>query len=260
MQLRNRTNVLFYYTADEPDGSENPSPTPASARFCRRTDQFTGSIPTAVYSTLVLNYQDYFSSEYAACAPVLMQDTYHIGINAACSVVLEQSHTSNQGDCGSDNCVEDFEDIRNRMEDFATPCEVPGWERSTTVWTVNQGFGGSGSRCVEFCYFGLMGIINKFDWSRPGIGRVSLRAQSSWWKRSVDPTTPDIRANASAFAPALPDLTPFLLSSPLSQLPVHLTRVVTSHWLDFGACASADGRTLVMGTNFEQFHSERHAR
>jgi hypothetical protein len=85
-------------------------------------------------------------------------------------------------DCGCDNCVGDFEDVRNRMDDFATRREVLGWERSTTVWTVPQGFGGPGSRCVEFCYFGLMGI--KFDWSRPGItvGRVSLRAQSSWWK------------------------------------------------------------------------------
>ena len=44
-----------------------------------------------------------------------------------------------------------------------------------------QDFGGTGSKCVEFCHFGLMGI--EFDWSRLGIGRrVSLRAQMSWWK------------------------------------------------------------------------------
>jgi hypothetical protein len=144
------------------------------------------------------------------------------------------------------------------MEDFATPCSVLGWERYTTVWTVNQGFGGPGSRCVEFCYFGFMGI--KFDWSRLGIGRVSLRAQSTWWKRSVDPTTPDIKANQcvrNCACAARPH--PFLaiLSSVSAGCP--FTRVVTSHRLEFGMCASADGRMLVMGTNFEQFHSECHA-
>ena len=31
MQLRNRTNVLLYYTANEPDGSEDPFSAPVSA-------------------------------------------------------------------------------------------------------------------------------------------------------------------------------------------------------------------------------------
>src|SRR6266581_7486625 len=36
-----------------------------------------------------------------------------------------------------------------------------------------------------------------------------------------DPTTPDIKASASAFASALPELTPFLLSSQLTQPTVN---------------------------------------
>lgn len=68
-----------------------------------------------------------------------------------------------------------------------------------------------------------------------------------------DPTTPDIKGNASALALALPDLTPFLLSSPLSQSPVHYTHVVTPHRLDFGVWASADGKTLIMGSNLNYF-------
>ncbi len=62
------------------------------------------------------------------------------------------------GDCGYDNCVGEFEDSRSRMGDFATRCKTLGWESSTTVWTVSQGFGG--------------------PWSRAGIDRVSLWAQS----------------------------------------------------------------------------------
>lgn len=57
-----------------------------------------------------------------------------------------------------------FENIRNRMDDFATRREVLCWERPMTVWSVPlpQSFGGPVSRCVEFCYYlVLMGI--KFD-------------------------------------------------------------------------------------------------
>ena len=64
-----------------------------------------------------------------------------------------------------------------------------------------------------------------------------------------DPTTPDIKASASAFASALPELAPFLLSSQLTQPPVKFTHVVTPNRLDFGVWASADGRTLVIGAN-----------
>lgn len=78
---------------------------------------------------------------------------------------------------------------------------------------------------------------------------AGARGSVSW----NDPTTADIKANASAFALALPDLTPFLLSSPLSQPAVRFTHVVTSHRLDFGMWASADGRTLVMGANLNNF-------
>ena len=78
---------------------------------------------------------------------------------------------------------------------------------------------------------------------------AGARGSVSW----NDPTTADIKTNASAFALALPDLTPFLLSSPLSQPPVRFAHVVTSHRLDFGVWASAEGRTLVMGANLNNF-------
>lgn len=171
IQLRNRTNVLLYYTADEPDGQEEPFSAPASAAAQ------INSLDPYRPSSLVLNCQDYFFSEYAAGTPVLMQDTYPIGINGTFSVVWNTSCTPDQGDCGCDNCVGEFEDIRNRMDGFATRREVLGWERSTTVWTVPQAFGGPGSRCVELCISALWVFT-----LCPGIGRVSPRVRSSWWK------------------------------------------------------------------------------
>lgn len=75
-----------------------------------------------------------------------MQDTYPIDINATYSVVWNTSCTRDVGDCGCDNCRGDFEDIRNRMDDFAARLEVLGWERPKTVWTVSQAFGSS--ECV----------------------------------------------------------------------------------------------------------------
>jgi hypothetical protein len=74
---------------------------------------------------------------------------------------------------------------------------------------------------------------------------VGAKGSVSW----NDPTSSDIKASASLFASALPDLTPFLLSSPLTQPRVDFTHIVTPDRLDFGVWADADGRTLVIGTN-----------
>jgi hypothetical protein len=140
MRVRNRTNLLLYYTADEPDGSEDPLSAPSSAA------EYIHALDPYRPSSLVLNCQDYFFTEYAKDTPVLMQDTYPIGINATYSVVWNTSCTRDVGDCGCDNCRGDFEDIRDRMDDFTARLEVLGWERSKTVWTVSQAFGST--ECV----------------------------------------------------------------------------------------------------------------
>ena len=79
-----------------------------------------------------------------------MQDTYPIGINATYSTVYNTSCTREVGDCGYDNCRGDYEDIRDRMDDFTMRLEVLGRERSKTVWTVPQAFGSSS--CVQSRY------------------------------------------------------------------------------------------------------------
>ena len=144
MRLRNRTNLLLYYTADEPDGLEDPFSAPASATT------IINSLDSYRPSSLVLNCQDYFFTNYSEATPILMQDAYPIGINATYSTVWNTSCTREVGDCGCDNCRGDYEDIRDRMYDFAMRLKVLGWERSKTVWTVPQAFGSAS--CVRSRY------------------------------------------------------------------------------------------------------------
>ncbi|KAF8257399.1 hypothetical protein EI94DRAFT_1709119 [Lactarius quietus] len=60
-------------------------------------------------------------------------------------------------------------------------------------------------------------------------------------------------AGASQFARALPELTPFLLSSPLSSLPAYYEHVITTNRMDLGLWVSSDGKALVIAVNFNYF-------
>ncbi|KAH9969446.1 hypothetical protein BGW80DRAFT_1229704 [Lactifluus volemus] len=234
MSLRNRSNLLLYYTADEPDGSEDPHSAPAAAAALIK------SLDPYRPSSVVLNCQDYFFTDYAAGTPILMQDTYPIGINATFSVKWKTPCTLIQGVCGCDNCVGGLVDIQNRMLDFSTRLEALGWERSKTVWTVPQGFGST-----EY-------------WSRTPTGAEFLaqiiiavnggaRGSISWH----DPTTPSIKAAASEFALALPELTPFLLST--SPSLVGHWHIINYYRLDVGFWVSPEGKMLVMASNPNYF-------
>ena len=78
---------------------------------------------------------------------------------------------------------------------------------------------------------------------------VGARGAIAW----TDPTTPGIKAAASQFALALPELTPFLLSSPLSSQPVQYAHVITQDRLDFGVWVSSEGKVLIMAANLNYF-------
>ena len=68
-----------------------------------------------------------------------------------------------------------------------------------------------------------------------------------------DPTTSGIKAAASQFASALPELTPFLLSSQLSSPPVQYAHVVTPDRLDIGVWVSSEGKALVMAASLNYY-------
>jgi hypothetical protein len=78
---------------------------------------------------------------------------------------------------------------------------------------------------------------------------AGARGIVSW----VDPAPPGIKAAASQFASALPELTPFLLSSPLSSPPVYYAHVITSNRLDFGLWVSSERKVLIMAANLNYF-------
>jgi len=128
-----------------------------------------------------------------------MQDTYPIDINATFSIVWGTPCTPDIGDCGCDNCKGSLTDISDRMDEFNQRLDLLGRSRSTTVWTVPQGFGNDtywprDPTGNEWLVESILGI------NHGGFGVVS-------WD---DPTTPEIQATSSALAAAAPRIASFL--------------------------------------------------
>jgi len=171
-----------------------------------------------------------------------MPDVYPFGINPNHSVMCDTPCTIEQGCCGCDNCVGNFEDIRKRLDAFARWLKVRGWARKGTLGDVPQGFEDweFWSRTPSYTEF-LVEIIVAVNAGARGI--------VSW----ADLTRPGTNAAASQFAGALPELTPFLLSSPLSSPPVYYAHVITTNRLDFGLWVSSEGKVLVMAANSDYF-------
>ena len=81
--IKGRSNLLLWYTADEPDGWQHPlNSTSIASHFIKSIDPYH---PVS----LVLNCFDYYFSEYTLDADIVMQDAYPIGINATHSTVWD---------------------------------------------------------------------------------------------------------------------------------------------------------------------------
>ncbi|KDQ56015.1 hypothetical protein JAAARDRAFT_158780 [Jaapia argillacea MUCL 33604] len=221
----NRTNLLLWYTADEPDGWGDPlNATTLAYEAIREVDPYH---PVA----LVLNCQDYYFWDYAAGADILMQDTYMIGINATWSNTWNTPCTPDYGDCGCDNCVGEYEDISNRMDEFAYRLNYLGWELDKSVWTVPQAFG------------------NDEYWTRTPTGPEFL-VQSilaiNHGARGVIPwdypTTSPINSSASLLSYALPTLKNFMLNPASTFENYNISRVDVGVW-------RLGEQSLVLGTN-----------
>ena len=155
-------NLLVWYTGDEPDGSSDPlNATSTAYDLIYNLD---GYHPVS----LVLNCQDYYFTSYAAGADIIMQDVYIIGANVNTSLMFNTPCTPTYGDCGCDNCspipaglndaippanassislpensgLGSFADVSDRVTSFLNRMQVVGWERTKTVWSVPQAFGG----------------------------------------------------------------------------------------------------------------------
>lgn len=109
---RDAEAIFAYWSADEPDGWQDPFSAPVLAYdLLRKLDPYH---PVAV----VLNCQNYYFAEYSAPADILMADVYPIGINATFSK-WGTACTPSLGDCGCDNCEGTVQDVPARFDDLA---------------------------------------------------------------------------------------------------------------------------------------------
>ncbi|KAK6067142.1 hypothetical protein SCUP515_10346 [Seiridium cupressi] len=111
--VRDHTSIFAYWTADEPDGWQQPFDGPVAAQeLIHQLDPYH---PVAV----TLNCQDYYFGPYSLGADILMEDVYPIGINSTFSKWNTTCNTT-LGDCGCDNCEGDVQDVSSRLEDLST--------------------------------------------------------------------------------------------------------------------------------------------
>ncbi|KAI6037875.1 hypothetical protein EDC04DRAFT_3091063 [Pisolithus marmoratus] len=252
--LKDRPNLLLWYTADEPDGTSDPLD--ATTNTYDLIYNLDGYHPVS----LVLNCQDYYWLNYTAGADIVMQDVYMVGNNVSFSTEWNTVCTPDYGDCGCDNCVSipagdtqavppnstlppgpvpansgigSYFNIVDRVSSFKNRLEVMGWQRTKAVWTVPQAFGGSqywtrpptGEEWVVEAILGINhGALGVVPWA--------------------DPTPDDIKTSASVFAKSLPNMTPFLFDaqSALSRTNYVIGGIDIATW--------TNGRqTLVLAAN-----------
>ncbi|KAJ3558919.1 hypothetical protein NM688_g643 [Phlebia brevispora] len=224
-RIKNKPNLLLWYTGDEPDGSSDPLN--ATVLAYNQIYDLDGYHPVS----LVLNCQDYYWTEYTAGTDIVMQDTYMIGINVTFSNQWGTPCTADYGDCGCDNCKGQFEDISNRMDEFAGRLFVKGWDRTKAVWTAPQAFGDNTywtryPTGQEYVVQTVLGI------NHGGLGSLA-------WD---DPTTDDIQSSASALAISFAAMKEFVLN------PVASFRHVVQDRVDVGLW-TVGAQTLVLATN-----------
>ncbi|GJJ09266.1 hypothetical protein Clacol_003488 [Clathrus columnatus] len=118
--IKDRPNLLLWYTADEPDGPGDPLNATAIAKAFINELDGGGYHPVS----LALNCENHYFEDYSTGADVVLQD--------ACI---------DYGCCGCDNCIGSFEDISTRVDEFKQRLDLLGRGRSTAVWSVPQAFG-----------------------------------------------------------------------------------------------------------------------
>lgn len=113
---RDNAALFSYWSADEPDGHQDPFNAPIQTRdTIRSIDPYH---PVAV----VLNCQDYYFAQYATGADVIMEDVYPVGINTTGITKWGTVCNTTLGDCGCDNCQggnHSIRDVSDRLDDLA---------------------------------------------------------------------------------------------------------------------------------------------
>ncbi|KAK8003386.1 glycosyltransferase family 2 protein [Apiospora arundinis] len=133
--VKDHPSLLTWYTADEPDGWQDPLDAPKQAYdLIASLDRYH---PTA----LVLNCQNYHFKEYSSGADIIMEDAYPVGINATYAKKWGTPCNETFGDCGCDNCEGTLLDVPNRVDDFHNyQAWLGGTAMRKPVWAVPQAF------------------------------------------------------------------------------------------------------------------------
>ncbi|PFH51136.1 hypothetical protein AMATHDRAFT_143328, partial [Amanita thiersii Skay4041] len=184
--IQRRSNLLLWYTADEPDGHGDALEATRTAYDV--VNSHDGYHPVS----LALNCADYEFPAYAAGADIIMPDVYSIGNNVTFSAKYNTGCTSEFGCCGCDECKGGLNDVSIRLDVMHERVHALDWDKTKIVWSVTQAFGGE-----EF-------------WVRPPTGREWLvqsvlsiihgaRGIIPW----IDPAPLDIKKAASNLANAL---------------------------------------------------------
>ncbi|KAG4441424.1 hypothetical protein IFR05_003111 [Cadophora sp. M221] len=132
---KNRTTLLMWYTADEPDGwSYALNSTKLAYNQLRELDPYH---PVS----LVLNCQNFYYTEYSSGADIIFEDAYPVAINATWSIPWNTPCNLTYGDCGCDNCVGELTDVSTRLDDIQSYQENIQGKGSKPTWAVIQAFG-----------------------------------------------------------------------------------------------------------------------
>ena len=174
--LLNRSNLLIWYTGDEPDGAGDPlNATQLAYEKIYETD---GYHPVS----LVLNCENYYFENYGANgADVIMVDPYPIAMNARWSKPYDTIVDENFGDSGCDNCNGTFYDISTRIESTRNRARVLGEWRNKPAWIVPQSFNDGQQEFWFRVPYGQEGqaMTSVLAWNHGGVGSVAWNSQYS---------------------------------------------------------------------------------
>ncbi|KKY20917.1 putative glycoside hydrolase subgroup catalytic core [Phaeomoniella chlamydospora] len=132
-QYKNRTCLLMWYTADEPDGWSYPlNSTQLAYSQIKTLDPYH---PVS----LVLNCIDFYYESYSLGADILLEDAYPISINATWSTQFNTPCTWDYGDCGCDGCIGSITDVSTRIDILRSYQAY--YNQRKPIYAVPQGFG-----------------------------------------------------------------------------------------------------------------------
>ncbi|KAF2773281.1 hypothetical protein EJ03DRAFT_371215 [Teratosphaeria nubilosa] len=134
--IKDRSSLLSWYTADEPDGFQYAlNSTRLAYDLLKREDPYH---PTG----LVLNCANYYFENYTSGTDYIMQDAYPIGINATYNK-WGTTCNATYGCCGCDDCHGNLQDVSHRLDSYYDyQAWLGDWQKP--LWSVLQVFDGEG--------------------------------------------------------------------------------------------------------------------